>query len=96
MPRLGLSPTSPQHAAGTRIEPPASVAWAIETIPEATAAAAPPDDPPEDRSVLSGLRHLGPIAGSLASERPNSGLVVTPNKQNPLARQRAAKIESSP
>ena len=45
-PRVGFSPTRPQQAAGTRIEPPASVAWAIATIPAATAAAAPPEEPP--------------------------------------------------
>ena len=41
-PRLGLSPTSPQQAAGMRIEPPPSLPWATGTIPAATAAAEPP------------------------------------------------------
>ena len=30
----GFSPTSPQHDAGMRIEPPPSVAWAIGTMPD--------------------------------------------------------------
>ena len=45
-PRLGFRPTSPHAAAGTRIEPPESVPCAIGTMPEATAAAAPPLEPP--------------------------------------------------
>ena len=48
-PRPGLSPTRPQHAAGTRIDPPPSLAPAHGTMPAATAAADPPDDPPGDR-----------------------------------------------
>ena len=45
-PRAGLSPTSPQQAAGIRIEPPPSLPCAIGTIPAATAAAEPPLEPP--------------------------------------------------
>ena len=32
-PRCGFSPTSPQQAAGMRVEPPPSLAWAIGTMP---------------------------------------------------------------
>ena len=39
-PRWGLRPTRPQHAAGMRVEPPPSLACAIGTMPDATAAAA--------------------------------------------------------
>ena len=46
LPRLGLSPTRPHSLAGTRIEPPPSLACATGTIPAATAAADPPDEPP--------------------------------------------------
>ncbi len=45
-PREGLSPNRPQQDAGTRIDPPPSVACAIGTTRAATSAAAPPDDPP--------------------------------------------------
>ena len=45
-PRVGLSPTSPQHDAGMRIEPPPSFACATATMPLATAAAEPPLEPP--------------------------------------------------
>jgi hypothetical protein len=40
-PRVGFRPTSPHHAAGPLIEPPAWVACAIGTMPDATAAARP-------------------------------------------------------
>ena len=58
-PWLTLSPTSPQHEAGMRIDPPPSEAWAIGTMPAATAAAAPPLDPPGVWSRFHGLR-VGP------------------------------------
>ena len=47
VPRVGFKPIRPQKEAGIRIEPPPSLAPAIGTIPEATALAAPPLDPPE-------------------------------------------------
>ena len=50
-------PNSPQHDAGMRIEPPPSEPWASGIVPAATAAAAPPDEPPGVCSGLHGLRH---------------------------------------
>jgi len=47
--RVGLSPTRPQHAAGARIEPKPSEAWAIGSMRAPTAAAAPPLEPAEMR-----------------------------------------------
>ena len=55
----GLRPTSPHMAAGMRMEPPPSLALAAGTMPEATAAAAPPEDPPGLWSGFQGLR-VGP------------------------------------
>src|SRR5687768_12088731 len=55
-PRVGLSPTSPHMLAGPRIEPPPSLACATGTMPAATAAAAPPDEPPALRERFQGLR----------------------------------------
>jgi len=46
----------PQHDAGMRIEPPPSLACAIGTMPEATAPALPPDEPPEVSPLLSDAR----------------------------------------
>jgi hypothetical protein len=45
--------------AGIRIEPPPSLACAALTIPAATAAAEPPDEPPDVRPRSQGLR-VGP------------------------------------
>ena len=39
-------PDSPQHAAGIRIDPPPSDPVASGTMPAASAAAVPPEDPP--------------------------------------------------
>src|ERR1700745_4458944 len=55
-PRVGLSPTSPHSLAGMRIEPPPSLACATGTRPAATAAAAPPGDPPALCVGLHGVR----------------------------------------
>ena len=55
-PRPAFSPNSPQQAAGMRMEPPPSLAAAHGTIPAATAAADPPDEPPGVRSRSHGLR----------------------------------------
>jgi hypothetical protein len=44
-PAEGIKPTTPQLAAGIRILSPPSVAWVMGTIPDATAAAAPPAQP---------------------------------------------------
>ena len=72
-PRLGFNPKSPQHADGMRSEPPPSDPWASGTIPAATAAAAPPDEPPGVRSRSHGLR-VGPLRrGSVTGRIPNSG-----------------------
>jgi hypothetical protein len=58
-PRVGFNPKIPQQAAGMRIEPPPSLAWATGTTPDATAAADPPLEPPGVWSVFQGLR-VGP------------------------------------
>ena len=61
-----------------RIEPPPSLPWASGTMPAATAAAAPPDEPPGVRSVSQGLR-VGPKRrGSVTGRIPNSGRFVLP------------------
>ena len=59
LPYVGLSPVSPQKAAGCRIDPPVSVPVAIGAKPAATAAADPPEDPPGTRSKFQGFK-VGP------------------------------------
>jgi hypothetical protein len=48
-PTLGRSPTTLQKDAGLRSEPPMSLPSASGTMPLASAAAAPPLDPPAER-----------------------------------------------
>src|SRR5438067_13851365 len=55
-PRDGFNPTSPHALAGMRIEPPPSLACPMATMPLATAAPDPPDDPPVERLWSHGLR----------------------------------------
>ena len=56
---------------------------AIATMPDATAAAVPPLDPPELCSVFQGLR-VGPKAcGSVVGRMPNSGVFVLPRMTRP-------------
>src|SRR5688572_30373025 len=77
-PRVGFSPTRPHSLAGIRIDPPPSPAVPIATIPEATAAAVPPLEPPVLRVMSHGLRE-GPYAsGSVVGTRPSSGQLVLP------------------
>src|SRR6202161_4197722 len=79
----------PQKLAGIRIEPPPSVPRASGPRPEATAAAAPPPDPPAVRSGSHGLR-VTPVSGlSVTPFQPNSGVVVFPISTAPCSRSRA-------
>ena len=54
-PCVGLCPTTPQHAAGIRIEPAESVPSAASASPAASAAAEPPLDPPATRPGKRGF-----------------------------------------
>src|SRR5690606_41630956 len=54
-PCVGLKPTMPQKDAGIRMLPPPSVPTAHGPMPAATAAAAPPDEPP---AVKIGRAHV--------------------------------------
>ena len=55
-PKLGLSPTLPQNAAGMRTDPAPSVPTLSGPSPAATAAAVPPDEPPGVFVGSHGLR----------------------------------------
>src|SRR3954447_24035430 len=84
-PRDGLTPTSPQHEAGMRIEPPPSLACATGSSPAATAAAAPPLEPPRARVVSHGLRHAPFSSDSVCAIVPNSGVFVLPRMTKPAS-----------
>jgi len=51
----GLKPTSPQNAAGMRVDPPVSVPIAISHMPSATATAPPDVEPPGTRARSAGF-----------------------------------------
>ena len=74
-----------------RMEPPPSLPWATGTIPDATAAAEPPDEPPLVWSVLQGLR-VGPNAsGSVVIAVPSSGVFVRPSTTKPALLKRCTR-----
>src|SRR5690606_40195532 len=76
----------PHLAAGSRTEPPPSLPWATGTRPAATAAAAPPLDPPVEREVSHGLRHGPQPADSVVATSAISEVLQRPASTNPAAR----------
>ena len=84
-PRVGFSPTRPHWLAGLRMDPPPSLAWATGTMPDATAAAAPPEDPPRELTELKGphplagatVANMSPaLADELGLETIEAGVIV--------------------
>ena len=94
-PWLGFRPTSPQHDAGMRIEPPPSLACANGTMPLATAAAEPPLEPPGDRLMSHGLWVAPQAIGSVVGTLPSSGLLVRPAITRPAPRKRVTSVVSA-
>ena len=87
-PRVVLRPTSPFHAAGSRVEPPPSLACAIGTMPLATAAPEPPLLPAGERVRSHGL-FVGPqLNGWVVGTLPISGRLVLPIVTKPADRKR--------
>src|SRR6185369_12024560 len=88
-------PTSPLKLEGMRTEPPPSVPIASGPSPAATAAPAPPDEPPGVIAVFHGLR-VTPCNGvSVTPLWPNSELVLCANTIAPASRSRATAGASS-
>jgi len=92
-PRVGLSPTRPHSLAGIRMDPPPSLACATATIPDATAAADPPEDPPVEWPVSQGLRAGRKLSGSVVTVVPISGTLVRPSGMKPAARNWAVRYD---
>src|SRR6266511_3352944 len=87
-PCVGLSPYTPQYAAGRIVEPPVWLPSASGTMPAATAAADPLDDPPGVWAGLCGLRVLPGV------RLANSVVTVLPMITAPAARSRATTVTS--
>src|SRR5688500_6817075 len=94
-PRVGLSPKTPQHDAGIRIEPPPTPPPASGTIPLATAAPDPPDEPPTVTSGFHGFRQMPNYSDSVHGTRPNSGVFVLPTTIRPARLYRRTISEST-
>src|SRR5262249_45741403 len=93
-PSVCLKPTTPQHAAGMRLDPPPSVPMPIGASPAATAAAAPPEDPPGVRDQSHGFAGRPKSGASVKHLWPNSGVADLPTRIEPAAFSRATAGES--
>jgi len=83
---VGFSPTSPQNAAGIRIEPPVSVAVARGTMPAAIAAPEPPLEPPGEYAGAQGFRVAPNGRFAVKPSQANSGVFAFPTGIAPAAR----------
>src|SRR5216684_7070403 len=84
--RLGFNPNTPDAEAGMRIEPPPSLACATGRTRAATAAPAPPDEPPEECARFQGLR-VGPNSrDSVVAVTSKSRLEIFPKIVTPVLR----------
>ncbi len=88
---MGLNPTTPESAAGQRIEARVSVPSPPGAIPVAAAMAEPPVEPPGMRPASQGFRLWGVV-----TPRANSWVSVLPMMIAPAARRRATAQASSP
>src|ERR1700724_3146423 len=90
--RVGFNPNTPEAEAGIRIDPPPSLACATGRMRAATAAPAPPDEPPEECARFQGLR-VGPNSrDSVVGINPNSGLELLPKMVTPVLRKRWPRV----
>src|SRR5204863_389303 len=87
-PGLGRRPTTLQKLAGLRRLPPRSEPSANGSIPAATAAAAPPLEPPGVRDRSYGLRVAPKTGLNVCEPAPNSGVFVFPITIAPASRSR--------
>src|SRR5437764_9615745 len=93
-PYVGFSPTTPQNAAGWRIEPPVSVPSEPAANPAATAAAGPPDEPPGTRERSHGLRVTFRAECSVDEPIANSSMFDLPSRTAPAFASRSATVAS--
>src|SRR5260370_31253322 len=84
-PRDGFIPTTPQHEAGTRIDPAPSLASASGTMPAATADAAPSEEPPGVTSARHGLCVAPSSFASVVIAHPFAGALALPTRTKTAA-----------
>ena len=84
-PGLGRMPVTEQKLAGVRRLPPRSDPCASQTMPVASATAAPPEDPPQVRSVFHGFRVRPNTGLKVCAPAPNSGVLDFASTMPPAA-----------
>ena len=94
-PNEGFKPNVPVNADGLRIDPPPSVPMWSGAIPAASAAPAPPDEPPGVRAGFHGLRVRPKTRLSVTPTQPKVGVFVLPIMMAPAAFMRATVGASS-
>ena len=95
-PYVGFRPTTPQNAAGIRIEPPVSLPSVRGSSSAASTTADPPLEPPETRSVAQGLRADPSRSFTDVIPHANSCVCVFPTRTAPAARARRIASASRP
>ena len=85
-------PTTPQKAAGWRMDPPVSEPRVTVVMPAATAAAEPPEEPPGTQPRSRGLQ-VGPKAlDSVEEPKANSSMLVLPTGMQPASSMRCTAV----
>ncbi len=85
-PAVVFNPTTPQHAAGTRTEPPVSVPYATSASPKAKATAEPLDEPPGRRDASKGFAGVPAQWFTPSAWRQSSTSWVFPTMRAPRRR----------
>src|SRR5919109_1032774 len=92
---VGRNPTTPQHDAGMRMDPPVSPPRATVQSPAATAAPLPPLEPPGVMPSRHGFCVEPKIAFVVPIDAASSGTFVFPSTAIPAARARATGTAST-
>src|SRR5438094_8773390 len=94
-PGVGRKPTTLQKLPGLRRLAARSLPSAKGSMPQPTATAAPPDEPPQVFERSYGLRVAPKIARKVGLPAPNSGVLVLPMVIAPAAESRSTSTWSS-
>ena len=89
---MGFTPTTPQNEPGWRMDPPVSEPSATGSMPAATAAALPPDEPPGTWSRFHGLWVAPKALDSVVEPNANSSMLSLPTGMAPAASVRSTQV----